>query len=198
MEDATEPLLVSGSDHGCVGRKKAPAGAVFTREEGDIEPIGGVGDFWREFAAEFRKLWYLTGPAIFTSVYQYSLGAVTQMVAGHVGTLELAAVSVENSVITGFSFGVMLGMGSALETMCGQAYEAGQLDMLGVYMQCSWVVVLAVALLLAPFYMFAAPLLQLIGQTPEILRAAGRFALWMLPQLFTYAVNFPIAKFPQA
>ncbi|MQL74292.1 hypothetical protein Taro_006638 [Colocasia esculenta] len=150
MEDAAEPLLVSGSDHGCGGRKKAPADAVFTREEGDIKPIGGVGDFRREFTAEFRKLWYLAGPAIFTSVCQYSLGAVTQMAASQVGTLELAVVSVENSVIAGFSFGVM-------------AYGVGQLDMLGVYMQRSWVVVLAVALLFAPFYVFAAPLLQLIG-----------------------------------
>ncbi|CAN1795114.1 Protein DETOXIFICATION 29 [Linum perenne] len=34
-------------------------------------------------------------------------------------------------------------MGSALETLCGQAYGAGQLDMLGVYMQRSWVILLA-------------------------------------------------------
>ncbi|MQL77687.1 hypothetical protein Taro_010095 [Colocasia esculenta] len=53
------------------------------------------------------KLWYLVGLAIFTSICEYSLGTVTQMVVGQVGTLELAAVSVENSVIAGFSFGVM-------------------------------------------------------------------------------------------
>jgi MATE family multidrug resistance protein len=28
--------------------------------------------------------------------------------------------------------------------------------------------------------------------------AAGKFALWMLPQLFAYALNFPIQKFLQA
>lgn len=30
------------------------------------------------------------------------------------------------------------------------------------------------------------------------LSAAGKFALWMLPQLFAYALNFPIQKFLQA
>jgi MATE family multidrug resistance protein len=30
------------------------------------------------------------------------------------------------------------------------------------------------------------------------LPAAGKFALWMLPQLFAYALNFPIQKFLQA
>ncbi|MQL78653.1 hypothetical protein Taro_011083 [Colocasia esculenta] len=195
---AAEPLLVPSRSDGGERKKASAGGAVFTGEEGDIEFILGLGDFWREFAAESRKLWYLAGPAIFTSICQYSLGAVTQMVVGQVGTLELAAVSVENSVIAGFSFGVMLGMGSALETLCGQAYGAGQLDMLGVYMQRSWVILLATALLLTPLYVFAAPLLRAIGQTPEISEAAGRFSLWMLPQLFAYAANFPIAKFLQA
>ncbi|MQL78657.1 hypothetical protein Taro_011085, partial [Colocasia esculenta] len=203
MEDARadEPLLiVSGGGHAgaAEGRRKAPAAAVFTREEGDIEPIRGVGDFWRQFAAESRKLWFLVGPAIFNSLCRYSLGGITQVVAGHVGTLELAAVSIVNNVISGFSFGIMMGMGSALETLCGQAYGAGQVDMLGVYMQRSWVILLSTALLLTPLYVFAAPLLRAIGQTAEISEAAGRFALWMLPQLFAFAANFPIAKFLQS
>ncbi|GJW63103.1 multi antimicrobial extrusion protein [Tanacetum coccineum] len=63
-----------------------------------------------------------------------------------------------------------LGMGSALETLCGQAFGAGQVDMLGVYMQRSWV----------------------------ILFVTRTLALWMIPQLFAYALNYPIAKFLQA
>lgn len=80
----------------------------FVADADDIPPITGIQDFFREFTIESKKLWYLAGPAIFTSLCQYSLGAVTQTLAGHVGTLELAAVSVENSVIAGFSFGVMV------------------------------------------------------------------------------------------
>ncbi|XP_031478355.1 protein DETOXIFICATION 29-like [Nymphaea colorata] len=166
--------------------------------EGDIEPINRAGRFFFQFGAESKKLWYLAGPAIFTSLCQYSLGAITQAFAGHVGTLELAAVSMENSVIAGFSFGVMLGMGSALETLCGQAYGAGQLDMLGIYMQRSWVILNSTALVLCIFYIFATPFLKLIGQASEIAESAGTFAIWMIPQLFAYSINFPIAKFLQA
>ncbi|KAF5199013.1 Detoxification-like protein, partial [Thalictrum thalictroides] len=75
--------------------------------DGDIEPINNASDFFREFLVESKKLWFLAGPAIFTSICQYSLGAITQVFAGQVGTLELAAASVENSVIAGFTFGVM-------------------------------------------------------------------------------------------
>lgn len=89
-------------------------------------------------------------------------------------------------------------MGSALETLCGQAFGAGQLDMLGIYMQRSWVILNTTSVLLSFLYIFAQPLLKLIGQTDEISKAAGTFALWMIPQIFAYSMNFPIAKFLQA
>ncbi|XP_028195526.1 protein DETOXIFICATION 29-like [Glycine soja] len=147
---------------------------------------------------ESKKLGYLAGPAIFSFVSKYSLGAFTQIFAGHVGTIDLAAVSVENSLIAGFSYGIMLGMGSALETLCGQAVGAGKLDMLGVYMQRSWVLLLSMAFVLWPMYIFAGQVLKFIGQDTQISEAAGTFAIWMIPQLFAYALNFPVAKFLQA
>lgn len=64
--------------------------------------------FLKEFGYESKRLWKLAGPAIFTSISQYSLGALTQTFAGRVGELELAAFSVENSVIAGLAFGVMV------------------------------------------------------------------------------------------
>lgn len=156
------------------------------------------GSFAKEFGAESKKLWRLSGPAIFTYICQYSLGALTQTFTGQVGALELAAVSVENSVIAGLAFGVMLGMGSALETLCGQAFGAGQIRMLGIYMQRSWVILLTTSVFLLPVYIFAPPILSFFGESDDISRAAGKFALWMIPQLFAYAVNFPIQKFLQS
>lgn len=97
--NAESPLLTS---------KDGQQNAHFTGDVEDIPPINGINDFFVQFGVESKKLWYLAGPAIFTTVCQYSLGAVTQTFAGHVGTLDLAAVSVENSVIAGFSFGVMV------------------------------------------------------------------------------------------
>ncbi|KAK6150386.1 hypothetical protein DH2020_015318 [Rehmannia glutinosa] len=170
----------------------------FVADGDDIAPITGIDGFVKAFNVESKKLWYLAGPAIFTSVCQYSLGAITQTFAGHIGTLELAAFSIENTVIAGLSYGVMWGMGSALETLCGQAYGAGQIDMLGVYMQRSWVILLATSVLLTLIYVFAEPILLLLGQDKDISRVAARYSLWMIPQLYAYAMNFPIAKFLQA
>ncbi|XP_017969949.1 PREDICTED: protein DETOXIFICATION 29 [Theobroma cacao] len=208
MEDVKQPLLLSprevDEDNHLQPQLLSKASnasfssTTFTPAAHDVPPINGVRDFSREFLTESKKLWFLAGPAIFTSICQYSLGAITQVFSGRVGTLALAAVSVENSVIAGFSFGAMLGMGSALETLCGQAFGAGQLDMLGIYMQRSWVILNSTALILSLLYIFAAPILNLIGQTASISKAAGIFSIWMIPQLFAYAVNFPMAKFLQA
>ncbi|GAB2291334.1 Protein DETOXIFICATION 33 [Dionaea muscipula] len=151
-----------------------------------------------EFRYESKKLWVIAGPAIFTAICQYSLGALTQTFCGLVGEVELAAVSVENSVVAGLAFGVMLGMGSALETLCGQAFGAGKIRMLGIYMQRSWVILVSTACVLVPVYVFSPPILTFFGETEEISKAAGKFALMMIPQLFAYALNFPIQKFLQA
>lgn len=79
-----------------------------TNEEDDIQPINGVAHFAGEFFIESKKLWHLAGPAIFTSFCQYGLITTTQILAGHLGTTQLAAVSIENSIISGFPFGMMV------------------------------------------------------------------------------------------
>ncbi|XP_068646762.1 protein DETOXIFICATION 33-like [Aristolochia californica] len=164
----------------------------------DIDEIKTCRQFFKEAAAENRRLWYLAGPAIITAIAQYSLGAITQVFAGHLTTLELDAVSTENMVIAGLAFGIMLGMGSALETLCGQAYGAKQLHMLGIYMQRSWVILNITCIVLLPIYLFATPILRLFGQDESIANLSGKFSLYMIPQLFAYGFNFPIQKFLQA
>ncbi|KAA8529621.1 hypothetical protein F0562_034279 [Nyssa sinensis] len=195
MENSKQPLLSTREedqtpDHSqdVLRPTNSSFASSFIADADDIGPITGVRDFFREFMVESRKLWYLAGPAIFTSLCQYSLGAVTQVFAGHVGTLELAAVSVENSVIAGFSFGVMLGMGSALETLCGQAFGAGQIDMLGVYMQRSWVI-------LNTTCFFSNVFLHLCGAVSETDRPDSRHigGSWQQSKIMVMAVIAAVA-----
>ncbi|CAA3020523.1 DETOXIFICATION 29-like [Olea europaea subsp. europaea] len=170
----------------------------FCGEEDEIGPINGVKDFVREFSTESKKLWYVAGPSIFTSFCQYALMATTMMVVGHIGTIQLAAVSVENSVIAAIPYGVLLGMSSALETFCGQAFGANQLEMLGIHMQRSLLILNIMALAMVSLFVFATPILKRLGQTDAISAAAGKFSLWMIPQQFAYAMIFPTTKFLQA
>ncbi|XP_019163879.1 PREDICTED: protein DETOXIFICATION 29 isoform X6 [Ipomoea nil] len=170
----------------------------FDADAGDIQQTKDAKEFLREFCSESKKLWYLAAPAICTLVFQYSVSAVTQIFAGHVGDIQLAAVAVEINLISGFAFAILYGMGSALQTLCGQAFGAKRLEMLGIYMQRSWVILIATGLPLTILYIFSTPILKLLHQNPRISKAAGTFALWMIPQLFAYIVCFPTQKFLQA
>ncbi|CAL9156058.1 unnamed protein product [Musa hybrid cultivar] len=151
----------------------------------------------RRCLIESKKLWRVVGPAAFSRVVTYSLNVITQAFAGHLGDLELASISIANTVVVGFSFGLMLGMASALETLCGQAFGARKYHMLGVYMQRSWIVLFICAVLLLPMYFFATPILTLIGQPPALAAQAGEVSMWFIPLHFSFAFLFPLQKFLQ-
>lgn len=147
---------------------------------------------------ESKLLWHIAFPAILTAVFQFSIGFVTVGFVGHIGSVELAAVTVVENVIEGFAYGVLLGMGSALETLCGQAVGAGQVGMLGVYIQRSWIICGATAVVLAPAYVFTGPILRALRQPDDVAAVAGTYCRWVIPQLFAYAANFPLQKFFQS
>ncbi|KAK3023020.1 hypothetical protein RJ639_045014 [Escallonia herrerae] len=147
---------------------------------------------------ETKKMWEIAAPAILTAVAQFSIGFVTVAFVGHLGEVELAAISVVQNVIEGFVYGLMLGMGSALETLCGQAVGAGQIDRLGIYMQRSFIITITTAVFLTPIYIYASSILDLLHQSTNISEPAGKYAILVIPQLFAYALNFPIQKFLQA
>lgn len=89
-------------------------------------------------------------------------------------------------------------MGSATETLCGQAFGAGQVNMLGVYMQRSWVILFVTSIFLLPIYIFSAPILKLLGQQKDIADLAGSFSVLVIPQFLSLSFNFPTQKFLQA
>ncbi|XXG85604.1 hypothetical protein AAC387_Pa11g0651 [Persea americana] len=147
---------------------------------------------------ELKLLFHLAAPAVMVYMINYLMSMSTQIFSGHLGNLELAAASLGNTGIQVFAYGLMLGMGSAVETLCGQAYGARKYGMLGVYLQRSTVLLTATGIPLAIIYIFSKPILILLGQSTSIASAAAVFVYGLIPQIFAYAVNFPIQKFLQA
>ncbi|CAA3032671.1 DETOXIFICATION 35-like [Olea europaea subsp. europaea] len=166
--------------------------------DGDYLPIRGLKPWWKVFCIETVKLWKIGGPIAFQILCQFGNVSVTTMFVGHIGDIELSAFSIALSVVSTFAFGLLLGMGSALETLCGQAFGAGQTNMLGIYMQRSIIILFATCLLLLPIYVFATPILKLLGQEDDIANPAEVYTLLVAPQLFSLAVTFPTQKFLQA
>uniref|UniRef100_A0A0D9VVR8 Protein DETOXIFICATION n=1 Tax=Leersia perrieri TaxID=77586 RepID=A0A0D9VVR8_9ORYZ len=153
---------------------------------------------WSAAVLELRLLAPVAAPAVVVYAINNALCFSTLIFSGHLGNLELAASSLGNNGIQIFAYGLMLGMGSAVETLCGQAYGAHKYDMLGIYMQRSVPLLTGVAMPLAAVYALSRPILLLLGQSPAIADATQLFMYGMIPQIFAYAANFPIQKFLQA
>nr|XP_048328755.1 protein DETOXIFICATION 40 [Ziziphus jujuba var. spinosa] len=147
---------------------------------------------------EFRLLFHLAAPAVVVYVINYLMSMSTQIFSGHLGNLEYAAASLGNNGVQMFAYGLMLGMGSAVETLCGQAFGAQKYDMLGIYLQRSTILLTITGVFLAIIYILSEPILILLGQSTRIASAASLFIYGLIPQIFAYAVNFPIQKFMQA
>lgn len=147
---------------------------------------------------ESKLLFYLAAPAVIVYMINYLMSMSTQIFSGHLGNLELAAASLGNTGIQVFAYGLMLGMGSAVETLCGQAFGAHKYDMLGLYLQRSAVLLTLTGVLLTIIYIFSKPILILLGESRDISSAAAVFVYGLIPQIFAYALNFPIQKFLQA
>ncbi|OIT19651.1 PREDICTED: protein DETOXIFICATION 40-like [Nicotiana attenuata] len=154
--------------------------------------------FGRASVVELRNLFRLAAPAIIVYLLNNITSMSTQIFCGHLGNLQLAAASLGNSGIQLLAYGVMLGMGSAVETLCGQAYGAHKYEMLGIYLQRSTILLMLTGIPLTVAYLFSKPILILLGQSKKVASAAALFVYGLIPQIFAYAANFPIQKFLQA
>ncbi|XP_073151750.1 protein DETOXIFICATION 40-like [Henckelia pumila] len=149
-------------------------------------------------ALELQYLFRLAGPAVIVYLLNNVISMSSQIFCGHLGNLELAASSLGNNGIQLLTYGVMLGMGSAVETLCGQAYGANKHEMLGVYLQRSTILLTLTGIPFLTIYIFSKQILLLLGQSKRVSSAAALFTFGLIPQIFAYAANFPIQKFLQA
>ncbi|KAL9997534.1 putative multi antimicrobial extrusion protein [Helianthus debilis subsp. tardiflorus] len=174
-----QPLLPPTSDH--------------HQEQQQQQQVSIIKRTW----VESNKIWKIAGPSIFSRLSLYSLAVITQSFAGHLSDTDLAAISIATTVITSITFGFLLGMASALETLCGQAFGAKQYHMLGIYLQRSWVVLLIGSVLLLPLFIFATPILKLTGQPEEVAELAGKVAMWLIPMHMSFVFQFSLVRFLQ-
>ncbi|KAL3522008.1 hypothetical protein ACH5RR_014842 [Cinchona calisaya] len=152
----------------------------------------------RGFGIELKILFRLAGPACVVYLLNNIISMSTQIYCGHLGNIQLAASSLGNNGIQLLAYGLMLGMGSAVETLCGQAYGAHSHEMLGIYLQRSTILLMATGIPLMMIYIFCKPILLLLGESEDVASAAALFVYGLIPQIFAYAANFPIQKFLQA
>ncbi|CAN6445885.1 unnamed protein product [Victoria cruziana] len=147
---------------------------------------------------EAKRLLWLAGPLIAANLLQRCIQMTSVMFVGHLGQLALSGASMATSFITVTGFSVVLGLATALDTLCGQAYGAKHYHMLGVYMQRSVFILSIVSIPLAFLWAYTEKILLAFGQDIDISREAGTYARWMIPTLFSYGILQSQVRFLQA
>ncbi|XP_021291987.1 protein DETOXIFICATION 16-like [Herrania umbratica] len=153
----------------------------------------GVGR--EEIIEEVKKQLRLAGPLICESLLLYCLQLISVIFVGHLGALALSSASLATSFASVLAFNLLLGMSTALETLCGQSYGAKQYRMLGIHTQRAMFVLSLISIPLAIVLANTGSILAAIGQDPVISQAAGVYARFMIPSLFAYAILQCLLRF---
>ncbi|XP_071928767.1 protein DETOXIFICATION 12-like [Coffea arabica] len=152
---------------------------------------------WGVIGQEAKRLCYIAGPMAAVTLSQFLLPMISLMMVGHLGELSLSSSSIAISFCNVIGFSVLLGMASALETLCGQAYGAQQYKKLGTQTYTAIFCLLIVCIPLSIIWIYLGRILILVGQDPLISHEAGTFATWLIPALFGYATLQPLIRFFQ-
>uniref|UniRef100_A0A3Q7H703 Protein DETOXIFICATION n=1 Tax=Solanum lycopersicum TaxID=4081 RepID=A0A3Q7H703_SOLLC len=82
-----------------------------------------------EILGELKRLLVLAGPLMSVNFLLSCLQAVCIMFVGHLGELSLSGASMATSFASVSGLSLLLGLASALDTLCGQSYGAKQYHM---------------------------------------------------------------------
>ncbi|KAH9681392.1 protein DETOXIFICATION 12 [Citrus sinensis] len=162
------------------------------------ESLSSTSTTWDLLSGEVKKQGYIAAPMVAVTLSQYLLQVVSMMMVGHLGQLALSSTAMFISLASVTGFSVLLGMASALETLCGQAYGAQQYQRIGTQIYTAIFCLFLVCFPLSFLWIYMGRLLVLVGQDPRISHEVGKFIIWLLPALFAYAAMQALIRYFQS
>ncbi|KAG8372257.1 hypothetical protein BUALT_Bualt12G0047600 [Buddleja alternifolia] len=155
-------------------------------------------DLKAKICEESKKIWRVATPSVISRVSSFGTIVVTQSFIGHISSVDLAGYALVQTLSVRFVNGILFGMSSATETLCGQAFGAKQYHMMGIYLQRSWFIDLITLTILLPIFIFAAPIFNLLGEEEATAKSAGNISLWFVPFIYGAIFSLTIQMFLQA
>lgn len=153
------------------GSTESSSQATLTADQVE-EEVAAINKVWDEaveqgkvsttFGQELRFIVKSSLPLIVTFLLQYSLTVASIFSVGHLGKSELAAVSLGSmtAAITGFA--LIQGLATCLDTLCAQAYGAGNHTLVGDYCQKSILMIITCFIPVGTFWVYSEPILRLL------------------------------------
>lgn len=124
---------------------------------------------------ELNVLAQNSAPLVVTFLLQYSLVVASILSVGHLGKTELAAVSLATMTASITGFALIQGLATCLDTLCSQAYGAGNFHMVGLYFQKCVLMILTFFAPVGFLWLFSDRLLVYIIPDRDLAQLAGEY-----------------------
>ncbi|CAL3962888.1 unnamed protein product, partial [Diplocarpon coronariae] len=147
---------------------------------------------------EGKTLWKYSSPLVVTFVLQYSLTVASIFTVGHLGKLELGAVSLASMTANITGYAIYQGLATSLDTLCAQAYGSGKKHLVGLQLQRMVYFLWALTVPIGIIWLGAEKILEKIVPEKESAQLAGLYLRILLIGAPGYACFESGKRFVQA
>ena len=124
---------------------------------------------------EAKVLSRYSGPLIVTFLLQYSLTVASIFTVGHLGKVELGAVSLASMTANITGYAVYQGLATSLDTLCAQAYGSGRKKLVGLQTQRMVYFLWTITIPIGIIWLCAEPILMTIIPEKDVAVLAGQY-----------------------
>lgn len=148
---------------------------------------------------ELKSLIKSSIPLVMTFLLQNSLSTVSVFSVGHLGAIELAAVSMGSMTANITGYATIQGIATALDTLCPQAFGAKKYHMVGDYMQkCVALIFVIMLPVLFVWTFFGYDLIVLLLPDKETAKLSADYLVYICPGIPAYVLFECGKRFLQA
>lgn len=187
----TSPLL--GDPELPYGGQDTPANLDIKWEEAVLE--GKIQTTWQR---EAKVLGRYSGPLVLTFLLQYSLTVASIFTVGHIGKVELGAVSLASMTANITGYAIYHGLATSLDTLCAQAYGSGRKKLVGLQTQRMVYFLWTITVPIGIIWLCADKILMKVVPEKDVAILAGRYLKIILIGAPGYATFESAKRYLQA
>ncbi|XP_059937618.1 multidrug and toxin extrusion protein 2-like [Mesoplodon densirostris] len=149
------------------------------------------------FGAEARTLFVLSGPLFLFQMLNFMTYVVSTVFCGHLGKVELAAVTLSVAFVNVCGVSIGFGLSSACDTLMSQSFGSPNRKHVGVILQRGALVLLLCCLPCWALFLNTQHILLLCRQDPAVSRLAQEYVHIYIPALPANFLYSLLAKYLQ-